>query len=153
MERILDTKEYLDAVCQMLVEGQNGVPVPVAGSSMTPFLHPGDMVYLDPVASPLRRGDIVLYTRPGGRYVLHRIVKVNTDGSFIMLGDAQMEREWIESEKQIHARVVRALHRGKLLTPKSFRWCFFATVWRWVVPLRHWIMNTYARIRRKTVQQ
>lgn len=149
MERVLDTKEYLDAVCDLLHQGQSGVPVPVAGSSMTPFLHPGDTVYLDPVTPPLRRGDIVLYTRPGGRYILHRIVKVNADGSFIMLGDAQEEREWIGSEKQIHARVTRALHKGKLLTPRSLRWRLFATVWCWVVPLRRRIMTAYAHISKK----
>ena len=149
MGRVLDTKEYLDMVCELLEAGKTDVPVPVAGSSMTPFLHPGDTVYLNPATPPLRKGDIVLYTRPGGRYVLHRIVKVNADGSFIMLGDAQQEREWIESKDQIHARVTSALHGEKLLTPKSFRWRFFATVWRWAVPLRRWIMTAYARIRKK----
>lgn len=152
MQRILDTKEYLDTVCDLLRQGQTLVPVPVAGSSMTPFLHPGDMVYLDTPVQPLRKADIVLFTRPDGRYILHRIVKVNQDGSFIMLGDAQTEREYVDGPQRIHARVTKAAHKGKLLTPGSPRWRFFATVWIWVAPLRPLLMALWAKIRRKTTR-
>lgn len=148
MARVVDTKEYLDIVCDLLENGETSVPVPVAGSSMIPFLHPGDTVYLDLPAAPLKRADIVLYTRPSGKYILHRIIAVNDDGSFFMMGDAQQEREWIESARQIRARVTCARHKGKLLTPRSPRWRFFATVWIRVVPLRHFLMNTVGKIKK-----
>lgn len=139
----VDTKEYLDMLCGLLREGHTNVPVTVSGSSMTPFLHHGDTVYLSPVEAPPQKGDIVLYTRPSGQYVLHRIVKVNADGSYIMLGDAQTQREWIEGSGAIHGKVVSALHLGKPLTTKSFRWRFFATVWMCVVPFRLLIMKSW----------
>ena len=41
MAKILDTKSYLDTVCELLREGHTHVPVTVAGTSMTPFLDPG----------------------------------------------------------------------------------------------------------------
>ena len=149
MSKTVDTKEYLDMVCELLQQGQTHVPVPVAGSSMTPFLHNGDTVYLDLSDSPLKRADIVLYTRPDGRYILHRIVQVNSDGSFIMMGDAQQEREWIESERQIHARVTSAVHRGKPVMPGSLRWRFFETVWLWVIPCRRRILSVLIKILNK----
>jgi len=144
MAKIVDTKEYLDMVCSLLAEGNSSVPVPVAGSSMTPFLHHGDTVYLEQPRGRLKKADIVLYTRPSGQYVLHRIIRVNADGSFIMLGDAQTEREWIESAAQIHGRVIRAVHRGRILDPGSLRWKFFASVWIWVRPWRRQIMTLVA---------
>lgn len=147
MAKVVDTKEYLDMVCELLAEGKTSVPVPVAGSSMTPFLHDGDMVYLDRPEGELKKADIVLYTRPSGQYILHRIVKVNADGSFIMLGDAQTDRERIKSEKQIHGRVVRAVHRGRQIGPDSLRWKFFATVWIWVWPWRRRIMSLVAKLK------
>ena len=130
-------------ICSLLREGHSKVPVTVSGGSMTPFLHHGDTVYLNPVEAAPQKGDIVLYTRPSGQYVLHRIVKVNGDGSYIMLGDAQTQREWIEGAHAIHGKVVSALHAGKPLTVRSFRWRFFATVWLYVVPFRHLIMRSW----------
>lgn len=147
--RMVDTKQYLDMICGLLREGNREISVPVAGSSMTPFLHHGDTVYLNPVDAPPKRGDIVLYTRPGGQYILHRIVKVNPDGSYIMLGDAQTQRERIESSEAIHGIVVSARHLGRQLTPASFRWRFFEKIWLHVVPLRPLIMKSWKIIARK----
>lgn len=149
MAKIVDTKEYLDVICQLLTEGHKEVPVTVAGSSMTPFLHHGDTVYLNPRVQPPKKGDIVLYTRPGGQYILHRVVKVNPDGSFIMLGDIQTERERIESVESIHGVAVKALHQGKVLTPRSFRWRFFERIWLHMVPLRPAAMRFWKVIRGK----
>lgn len=150
MARMVDTREYLDMVCGLLAEGKTQVPVPVAGASMTPFLHPGDTVFLDLPGERLRVGDIALFTRPDGRYILHRIVAIHADGSFTMLGDAQTEREHVDGVHRIHAIATGAKHKGRLLTPKSLRWWFFATVWRWVVPLRPAVMMVGAKIKKKT---
>ena len=148
MPRTLDTKEYLDTVCDLLARGSTCVPVPVAGTSMVPFLPPGDMVYLDLPEHPLRAGDIVLFTRPDGRYVLHRIVKRCSDGSFILLGDAQTLRERVEGFSRIRGIVTRASHRGKMLTPASLRWIFYAFPWRWAEPLRPRLLGLRERLRK-----
>ena len=147
MAKLVDTREYLDMICQLLAEGKRDVPVPVAGSSMVPFLHNGDTVYLNLLDSPPKKGDVVLYTRPTGQYVLHRIVRVNSDGSFIMLGDAQQEREWVESREWIRARMTRAVHQGKTMTHGSPRWRFYATVWIWVWPWRRKLMSVFGKKR------
>lgn len=149
MARMVDTKEYLDVVCDLLREGRNNVPVTVAGSSMTPFFHHGDTVYLNLPQKPLKKGDVVLYVRPTGQYVLHRIIRVNGDGSLIMLGDAQVDREWIEGSAAVRGIVVKVLHRGKVLTRSSFRWWFFEKIWPCVVPLRPTIMTGWKIIARK----
>lgn len=141
MVRILDTQEYLDTVCELLQQGEHSVAVPVAGSSMTPFLINGDTVYLDLPHPPVKRGDIVLYTRDSGRYILHRVYRVNKDGSFLMVGDAQMELEYIASSKQIHGRVTSARHKGKLNRPGQLRWWAYRHIWLWLMPLRHILMN------------
>lgn len=150
MARTVDTKEYLDMVCDLLAQGKTQVPVPVAGSSMMPFLHPGDTVFLDLPGGKLRVGDIPLFTRPDGRYILHRIVEVRKDGSFVMLGDAQTERELVDGIHRIRAVVTSANHKGKLLTPRSVRWIFFATVWRWIVPFRPLVTKLWDRIKKIT---
>ena len=141
MARLLDTQEYLDAVCELLRQGERSVTVPVAGGSMTPFLINGDTVYLDLPDTPVKRGDIVLYTREGGRYILHRVYKVNPDGSFLMVGDAQMELEYIPGPERIHARVTSARHKGRINRPGQLRWWAYAHIWLWLLPQRHWLMH------------
>lgn len=147
--RILDTQAFLDTVCDLLRQGESCVAIPVAGGSMVPFLHDGDTAQLEIPKSPLKKGDIVLYSRVGGRYILHRIVRVNPDGSFIMAGDAQQELELLPNAGHIHARVVSVRHKGKPDRPGSFRWWFYQHVWMWVLPYRHRLMHLREKLRFK----
>ena len=147
MPYVLDTQAFLDTVCDLLRQGERHVAIPVAGNSMVPFLHHGDTVYLDLLDSPPKKGDIVLYTRASGRYILHRIKKVNRDGSFIMVGDAQQELEHIPTREQIHARVTSARHKGKLTRPGDARWWLYQHVWLWVVPIRFRLMVLVPRLK------
>lgn len=149
MAKILDTNTFLDMVCELLHQGQKHVAIPVTGGSMVPFLHSGDMAYLDLPDTPLKKGDIVLYTRENGRYILHRIKKVNRDGSFIMVGDAQQELELLPRRELIHARVTSARHCGKLICPGQPRWWFYQHIWLMMVPLRHFLMDLSGKLKRK----
>lgn len=146
MSLVLDTQEFLDTICQMLAEGQSNIPIPVAGGSMIPFLFHGDTVFLSVPDSPLKRGDVILYQRLNGRYILHRIKKVRRDGSLIMVGDAQRQLELLPSQGLVRARVVCAIHKGKRCTPQSPRWWFYRHVWMWLRPFRHAIMWLKGRL-------
>lgn len=105
---------------------------------MTPFLDPGDTVFLDLPERPCEPGDIVLFTRFGGRYVLHRVVKVHPDGTLDLLGDAQLRPERI-APGQIHAIVTGARRGGRYLNEKSLRWRFFQGPWQKLRTPRPWI--------------
>lgn len=147
MARVLDTQAFLDTVCDLLRQGEKSVAIPVAGGSMIPFLHDGDTVLLEIPTTPLKRGDIVLYSRAGGRYILHRIYRVDRNGGYIMVGDAQQELEYIPHRSQIHARVTSVRHKGKLNKPDSFRWWFYRHIWMWLLPYRHRLMRLREKLR------
>lgn len=132
--RIVDTQEYLHQVCAMLAEGRTSVPVPVAGNSMCPFLHPGDTVWLDLPEGTLRKGDIVLFTRASGQYILHRI-HGEIPGGFLLLGDNQTAPEPVPAER-IRAIVTRCKRGDKLMAPGNPIWWFFARIWPRLVPIR-----------------
>ena len=127
MALIVDTKEYLNTICCLLAEGKQDLPVPVTGNSMCPFLHPGDIVYLNRFAA-LEKGDIVLFTRPDGSFVLHRIYQIKKDGTYLILGDNQMLPEPVPAER-IHAIVTSVRIKEKVITPKSLRWQCYAKLW------------------------
>ena len=141
MPLILDTEAFLDTVCELLRQGQTDVVIPVAGGSMVPFLHHGDTVCLNLLDSAPKRGDVVLYRRESGRYILHRIYRMRRDGSVLMVGDAQQEIEILPSRDMICARVTSARHQGKLCQPGQLRWWFYRRVWLRLRPVRYFLMS------------
>ncbi len=147
--RIVDTQKYLDNVCQILRQGGTQVSIPVSGSSMRPFLHPGDLVYLELPKAPPKRGDVVLFTRSSGQYILHRVYRVKPDGGFLMLGDNQQWLEPVPGMERIHAVVTSAQHKGKIMKPGKPRWWFYAHVWLWAAPWRRGILSLWGKLRGK----
>lgn len=63
------------------------------GTSMLPLLRERiDTVKLVKIEQPLKKYDVVLYQRPTGKYVLHRIVKVKNK-KYDICGDNQLSIE------------------------------------------------------------
>lgn len=144
--RTVDTQAYLNTVCDMLSQGQHLVPVPVAGTSMCPFLHPGDTVYLDAPDRPPEVGDILLFRRPGGAYILHRVVALAEGGRLMLLGDSQLVKEPIPPE-WIRGIVVQARRKGQLITPDHKIWRFYQRAWVRLTPLRKPILKVHKMLR------
>ena len=120
------------------------LPLIVSGSSMSPFLiHGRDTVYLSRLTRPVRRGDILLYQRRNGKYVLHRVWKVCPD-SYTMVGDAQTVLEPGIRDDQIIAIVTAADRKGKRMAPGGFWWEFFEKAWIRMVPLRRPVQRLYS---------
>ena len=119
-----------------LMEETGTVPLVISGSSMTPFLvHGRDTVYLSKVTAPLKRGDMILYRRDSGAYILHRIFRLEGD-TYTLVGDAQTMLEPGIRTDQVLAVVTAVRRKGKLLKQGSFWWDFFEKVWIRMVPLR-----------------
>lgn len=138
----------LKALLQLCFENDGEFPLTVTGSSMTPFLGSGrDRVYLHRPAGALRRGDIAFYERAGGQLILHRVCRVDGQGRYYFVGDAQQEIEGPIRPEQILAVAARAERKGRIQQPGSFWWEFFRTVWLWLLPARRRVMTAYARLR------
>ena len=145
--RTIDTAAFLDTVCRLLADGAKTVPVPVTGTSMCPFLHPGDTAYLDLPEGELKKGDVILFRRPTGEYILHRIVQVGEDGVLILLGDSQLVKERVEPA-WVRARMVKARRSGRLIGPEDGLWRRFQRDWVWLIPVRRqifWMRNVLRR--------
>ncbi|MBQ8835479.1 MAG: S24/S26 family peptidase [Oscillospiraceae bacterium] len=130
------------------VEEAESVPLVISGSSMTPFLvHGRDTVFLSKVTRPLKKGDMILYRRDNGAYILHRICRAEGE-TYTLVGDAQTLLERGIRRDQVLALVTAVRRKGKLLRKGSFWWDFFEKVWINVIPLRPMIVAAYARIKR-----
>lgn len=114
----------------------DALPLVITGNSMSPFLiHGRDTVYLSRLTRPVRRGDMLLYRRENGSYVLHRVYRALPE-SLTMIGDAQTVLEPGIRREQVIAIVTRVERKGKQLGPGSFWWGFFEKIWIRIIPLR-----------------
>lgn len=90
-------------------------PVRVAGGSMYPALVTGDIAFVQRHAQP-REGDIVLVRQAGHTPVLHRVLKVQGDGSLRLKGDANPVPDLTDvSSSDVAGPVVRVVPVGALL--------------------------------------
>ena len=140
--QITDTNAFMEKFL-LLIDAGETLSLPVLGNSMSPFLvHRRDTVYLKKPDRPLKAGDIVLYRRKNGSYILHRIHSVK-NGRFTMVGDAHTVLEPDIEEHPIRAIAVRACRKGVIEIPGSFWWEFFARIWIRSVPLRPGLRRIY----------
>ncbi len=143
--RMVDTKEYLDQVVALLREGKTDVPVPVSGTSMCPFLHPEDPVFLNLPPEKIKKGDILLFTRPTGQYVLHRVIGVRP-AYLLLLGDNQVAPEQVPRDR-VWAIVTSVRRKGKPVERNAPVWWFYAHIWRWLAPLRPWLGKLWRKLK------
>ena len=127
---------------RMLNEGREVLFTP-SGVSMRPFIEGGrDSVVLRRPEAPIRRGDILLarYVRPDETetYVLHRVLRVDQDGTIVLQGDGNMlgeERIQPENVLGIVTRIQwpsghrKPMCRGRL--------------WQALMPVRRWLLKIY----------
>ena len=140
--RVVEPELWMQQLPQLLQQAQ-AVPLIISGNSMAPFLvHGRDTVYLSKLTRRPKKGDMILYRRDNGRYILHRICSISGD-SFTMIGDAQTQREPGITRDQILARVTAVRRKGKLLQKGSFLWYFFEKHWIRMIPLRRAALAVY----------
>lgn len=139
----------MESLAQLLeVQLQTGgrATLVVTGDSMYPTLcHRRDAVVLIPPPERLKRGDLILYRRDNGLYILHRIISRPRDGRFFCCGDNQWEKEPV-TRQQVMALVDRFTRKGRTyqVTDRSCRlwvgvWVFLFPVRRPLLALRRWI--------------
>lgn len=121
IEQVLDTEGSLLYKC--------------TGSSMQPLISGGrDLVYIKKrTPDNLEKYDVVLFTRPdskgGTEYVLHRILKVNPDGTYFIAGDNCIGGDTAEDEDILgvleavkrNGKIIRADNAGYRLY--TYLWC------------------------------
>ena len=90
--------------------------IPITGTSMNPFLVEGrDYVLIEKPSLPLEIGDVPLYRRDNGTFVLHRVVD-KTEKGYVMCGDNQFILERGIKDEHIIGVVSEIVRDGKTLS-------------------------------------
>ncbi len=141
--RKVRTEEYIDLLLSIMNEGRS-VSLLIAGGSMTPFLADGrDHVVLEKPFRELSVGDIVLFRRQNGEYVLHRIKRISGE-NYYMVGDAQTYIEGPVRKSQIAALATAVERKGKVLKSGDAFWDFFERIWIRMVLFRPVCIKVYS---------
>lgn len=120
----------------------------VTGSSMHPTLrHRKDAVFLRPVERELKRGDLILYRRANGRFVLHRIVSKPQGDAFFCAGDNQWQKEMVTAS-QILAVTDGFVRKGKMYRENHFLYRLWVAFWIAMLPVRRPILALRRRLGR-----
>lgn len=85
---------------------------PNSGTSMQPMLHTNDIVTIERITAPVKTGDIVLFQRVDGSFVLHRVRKIKNNQYYIV-GDHQVKLELVEGQ-QLIGRLVEYKKKNKV---------------------------------------
>lgn len=127
--------EELSELIALQLKNGGRARLTVTGSSMSPMLHHcRDTVILSPVTGRQKKGELILYRRDSGQYVLHRIVKVTKEG-YICCGDNQAMREPVRQD-QLIAVTEEFIRKGKKYTRNSLSYRLYKAVWVGLFPLR-----------------
>ena len=122
-----------------LLKTQDEVMTRTKGTSMRPLLRQGrDIVVIKRPRFPLKAGDAPLYRVKGKKeLVLHRILKVEKDGTYIIRGDNLFRKEYVK-ESQI-VGVMKAFYReGRYCDcEKSRKYKLYIILNRVSYPLRY----------------
>ena len=77
---------------------------PIKGTSMLPLLKNDDVVTIKKIENDIKKGDILLFKRNDGSFILHRVNKIKKD-HYLIVGDHQTPLEKVLYE-QIIAKVI-----------------------------------------------
>ena len=111
------------------------------GVSMLPLIRQEkDSVLLkkrvDTSEAPVKKNEIAFYRRDNGQFVLHRVMKMERDGTYTMCGDNQLRLEKNIRAEQVIGYVSQIYKKDKPLLLTSFRYRLYVCVWT-CMPLRH----------------
>lgn len=142
-------------IAEVIASQGRVVTVPV-GISMWPMLkNRKDHIVIQKVDRPLRKYDVPMYRRPGlqNKYVLHRIIKVNKNGGYIICGDNLWKKEYDITDEEI-VGVLKGFFKGeKYIDCESSKgYHCYVYVWRFLYPLRAcllWGKMQLGRVKRK----
>ena len=141
--------DELAPIITEVVEAGQDVTITVTGNSMRPLWHhlknTVTLTGCDP--ERLKRGDVPLYRRADGKYVLHRIIRVNDD-NFDLVGDGQYIVEHALEKFRVLAVAKAFTKGGRHYTVKNWIYRAYSVLWMWVLPVRKYLFAFYSKLKR-----
>lgn len=136
--------QTLMAMALPMIEAGKQVKLTVTGFSMYPLVSSRRDAVLLAKAEQLSVGDVPLFRRADGSYILHRIV-AEKDGAFATMGDYETEKEYPVRKEQIVAKAVGFYRKERYIDCESFAYKMYSFLWRNTVGIRPFLLKTMAK--------
>lgn len=134
------------ALCQ---EGlYNTVKIPLHGVSMQPLVRKDrDLVTVAPMTRSIQKGDVVLFHRADGAWVVHRVLscekeKVQTLGDGCLCPDAPIHKN------EVYGLIIKVERGSHCFSIDKKFWRQLGIVWMELLPLRRGCAFLYRGLRR-----
>ena len=138
------TMEELLPFIEDAFKNNKNFTIPITGTSMLPLLVQGrDTVTLKKCTETLKIGDLPLYRRKDGAFVLHRVVKVEKNNTYTMCGDNQFLKEKGITGEQIIGIVTEITRKGKKFSVESKKYQLYVKIGLLLLNIRY----PYRRVR------
>lgn len=121
-----------------MIQSNGSVTFTVVGQSMQPMLYnKRDSVTLIKAELPLKKYDLPFYRMDDGRFILHRVLKINSDGTYECRGDNCWNYESNIRDEQIIGIVKSFSRNGKQIEVNNSKgyWLYTRT-WKFFHPFK-----------------
>lgn len=100
------------------------------GDSMYPLIRTsGDLLVIKKYSGNLKKYDIPLYIRSNGKYILHRVIKIKKDGTYVMCGDNRYNKEYGIKDTDIIGVLYSVIRNSKEIKMTDLKCRFYAHLW------------------------
>lgn len=114
----------------------NPVVTFTCGDSMEPLLyHQNTRVVIQKANGKLKKGDLPVYRRPSGQFVMHRIIRVE-DSCYYTRGDNRFGAERVP-EEWILGVVTEIYRKNSHILVTDWRYRLYVTIWNLIYPIRY----------------
>lgn len=146
-EQVISALELMSLVHDRLAAGQTIRGLRFKGVSMLPMLRQAtDTVEVTAVPEKLRKYDLPVYKGANGKYVMHRIVRVE-ENYYVCIGDNTYQYEHVDCARMV--AVVTAFTRGqKRISVEHPGYKLYTRIWVAVYPVRRFIRRVLLWLRR-----
>ena len=120
-----------------------------SGTSMLPMLAGGvDQAVIVALPGKAKKGDVLLYEDKDGQNVLHRVIKVKSDG-YLLRGDNRYYAEFVPFDRVI--AILSSYFKGEkqIDCKKSLRYRFYSQRRMLTYPMRRACAAVLRRLRRR----
>lgn len=119
------------------------------GDSMWPLLHEGqDLMIIDKKPEGrMKKYDAILYKRPCGKYIMHRIMKVRKD-DYVLCGDNRWQREFGVKDEWILGVLTAVVRKGKRISVTNWKYRLYVHIWCDFYWIRAFILRGWGVMRK-----
>ena len=144
---VLPNNVLLAEVDRLIKDGEQ-VVIMTKGVSMLPFIRGGEDSAVLAMPGELRIGDIAL-AKANDHYVLHRIIDIDGD-RIVLMGDGNVKGVERCRRADVVAVALSIIRKdGTTIDCNGRSHRTMAGIWRWMLPVRRWLLAIYRRIYRK----